>query len=71
MSNIQVVEISIEGWTCCEQHIDYQVSKLNGVVSSDASFKNRIAIVKYDDPMIELSEIHEAINSTGYNAKEE
>jgi copper chaperone CopZ len=72
LSNIQVVEISIEGMTCnsCEQHVDHEVSKLNGVVRSDASFKNGNAIVRYDDSMIELSEIHEAINGTGYNVTE-
>jgi copper chaperone CopZ len=69
LSNIQVAEISIEGMTCnsCEQHINHEVSKLSGVVSSDASYKNGNAIIRYDESMIEISEIHETINGTGYN----
>jgi copper chaperone CopZ len=72
ISNIQFVEIPIDGMTCnsCELHVNHEVSKLSGVVSSEASFKEGNAIIEYDISKIDVADIHEAINKTGYSVKD-
>ena len=72
ISNIQLVEIPVEGMTCnsCEQHVNHEVAKLSGVVSTEASFKDGNAIVEFDMTKIELEDIHDAINKTGYSVTE-
>ena len=58
--------------TCnsCELHVNHEVSKLSGVVSSEASFKEGNAIIEYDISKIDVVDIHEAINKTGYSVKD-
>ncbi len=72
ISNIQLVEIPVEGMTCnsCEQHVNHEVAKLTGVVSSEASFKDGNAIVEFDITKIDIADIHDAINKTGYSVTE-
>lgn len=72
ISNIQLVEIPVEGMTCnsCEQHVNHEVAKLTGVVSTEASFKDGNAIVEFDITKIDIADIHDAINKTGYSVTE-
>ena len=72
ISNIQLVEIPVDGMTCnsCEQHVNHEVTKLSGVVSSEASFKDGNVIIEYDISKIDIEDIHEAINTTGYSVTE-
>ena len=67
-----MVEIPVEGMTCnsCEQHVNHEVAKLSGVVSSEASFKDGNAIIEYDISKIDIADIHDAINKTGYSVSE-
>ena len=67
-SNITTAEFRISGMTCtgCEEHVDHEVNKLNGILSSEASYKKGNAIVEFDKTKTNTSEIEEAINSTGY-----
>jgi len=67
-SNITTAEFRISGMTCagCEEHVDHEVNKLNGILSSEASYKKGNAIVEFDKTKISTTEIEKAINSTGY-----
>jgi len=67
-SNIQTVEFSISGMTCagCEEHVNHEVNKLNGIVSSKASYENGNAIIEFDKTKTNETEIEDAINATGY-----
>ncbi len=67
-SNVQIVEFSIKGMTCtgCEEHINYEVNKLPGVIKSAASYENGSAIVEFDNSKTSIAEIEETINRTGY-----
>lgn len=68
-SNIKKVEFSIIGITCasCEEHVNHKVNKLAGIISSNASYENGKAVVKFDNSKTNITEIEKAINSTGYS----
>ena len=61
-------EFKISGMTCasCEEHVNHEVNKLNGILSSKASYENGNAIIEFDQTKTNETEIEKAINSTGY-----
>lgn len=63
--------IAVEGMTCagCEPHINETLKALNGVVSSEASYRNKNVKVVYNPKQIGLEQIKKAINEIGYKAK--
>jgi copper chaperone CopZ len=67
-SNIREIEFTISGMTCasCGEHVNSEVNKLTGIISSEASYENRNAVVKFDDSKTNSDEIENAINATGY-----
>lgn len=67
-SDIKTTEFKISGMTCasCEEHVNHEVNKLNGIVNSKASYENGNAIIGYDKTKTNETEIENAINSTGY-----
>ena len=67
-SNIREIEFTISGMTCasCGEHVNSEVNKLTGIISSDASYENKNAVVKFDDSKTNSDEIENAINATGY-----
>ena len=67
-SNIRKIEFTISGMTCasCGEHVNSEVNKLSGIISSEASYENRNAVVKFDDSKTNSDEIENAINATGY-----
>ncbi|MBK7880142.1 MAG: mercuric transport protein MerTP [Saprospiraceae bacterium] len=68
-SNIQKVEFTISGMTCasCGEHVNHEVNKLTGIISSKSSYENGNAIVEFDNSKTNIPEIEKAINSTGYS----
>jgi len=68
-SNLQKVEFTISGMTCasCEEHVNHEVYKLTGIISSKASYKNGNAVVEFDNSKTNITYIKKAINSTGYS----
>ena len=67
-SDIKTMEFKISGMTCasCEEHVNHEVNKLNGIVNSKASYENGNAIVEFDKTKTNETEIEKAINATGY-----
>lgn len=67
-SDIKTTEFKISGMTCasCEEHVNHEVNKLNGIVTSEASYENGNAIIAFDRSKTTEVEIEEAINATGY-----
>jgi mercuric ion transport protein len=67
-SNLKTTEFKISGMTClsCEEHVNHEVNKLNGIVISKASYENGTAIIEFDKTKTNEKEIENAINSTGY-----
>jgi mercuric ion transport protein len=68
-SDIKTAEFMISGMTCasCEEHVNHEVNKLNGIINSKASYENGNAIVEFDATKTNETEIEKAIKSTGYN----
>lgn len=71
-SNIKTTEYKISGMTCasCEEHVNHEVNKLNGIINSKTSYENGNAIIEFDETKTNESEIEEAINATGYKVTE-
>lgn len=67
-SDLKTTDFKISGMTCasCEEHVNHEVNKLNGIVSSKASYKNGNAIIEFDRTKVNATKIEKAINSTGY-----
>ena len=67
-TDIKTTEFKISGMTCasCEEHVNHEVNKLNGIINSKASYENGNAIIEFDRTKINESEIEKAINTTGY-----
>jgi len=67
-SDISTTEFKISGMTCasCEEHVNHEVNKLNGIVNSKASYENGNAIIEFDRTKTNETEIEKAINSTVY-----
>jgi mercuric ion transport protein len=67
-SDIQTTEYIISGMTCssCEEHINHEVNKLNGIINSKASYENGNAIIEFDKTITNETEIEKAINTTAY-----
>ena len=67
-SHVQKVEFTLSGMTCnsCEEHVNHEVNKLTGIISSKTSYENGKAVVEFDNSKTYVSEIIKAINSTGY-----
>lgn len=67
-SDIKTTEFKIKGMTCasCEAHVNHEVNKLNGIVSTKASYENGNAVVEFDRLKTNETEVEKAINATGY-----
>ncbi len=50
--------------TCdaCQNHVDFAVNELNGIVSVNTSFENHNTIIEFDTTQISLIEINQAIS---------
>ena len=58
MQEASVIEVSIGGMTCtgCEQTIQNNVGKLEGIKSVKASFTTGIAMIEYFQGIVDTSE---------------
>lgn len=68
-ANIQTAEFAINGMTCsgCEEHVNYEVNKLTGIVNTTVSYEKGNAIVEFDKTKTDIQEIEKAILKTGYS----
>jgi copper chaperone CopZ len=66
-----LIEVSIGGMMClgCEQTIQNNVGKLEGIKSVKASFKTGNAIIEYFQGIVDTTKIREAIAGSGYTVK--
>jgi len=64
----ELIEVSIGGMSClgCEQTIQMNVSKLEGINSVKASFTTGNAIIEYLPGKVDTIEIKDAITGSGY-----
>ena len=67
----KTIVIEVEGMTCagCEPHINETLKELKGVVSSEASYRNKNVKVIYNPNQVSVEQMKAAINEIGYKAK--
>ncbi|HLF46093.1 MAG TPA: mercuric transport protein MerTP [Chitinophagaceae bacterium] len=67
-SNMQQAVFKIKGMTCesCTEHVNSELSKVNGVVEFQTSYEKTNSTVKFDNSKTTIDSIAAAINSTGY-----
>lgn len=68
-ASIQTAEFAISGMTCsgCEEHVNHEVNKLTGIVSTTVSYEKGNAIVAFDEMQTDMNEIEKAIEKSGYS----
>lgn len=68
---LESVTVEVEGMDCtsCEIPIRAALEQTKGVRSADVSYERKNAKVVYDAKETDITEIKQAISSTGYNAK--
>ncbi len=72
VDNKQQIKVIIQGMTCkgCEEHVNNELSKVNGVLSYKTSYTSRSSVVTFDKSKVDVKTIEAAINKTGYTVKE-
>ena len=67
-TNIKQAVFKIQGMSCesCTQHVNSEISKLNGIIAFQTSYENAKSTVKFDNSKTSIDSIAAAINSTGY-----
>ncbi len=71
VDNKQQVKFTIQGMTCegCEEHVNNELSKVNGVIAYKTSYATRSSLVIFDKLKVDEKTIEAAINKTGYKVK--
>jgi len=66
-----LIEVNIEGMTCtgCEQTIQRNVGKLEGIKSVKVTFTDGRAIIEYFPTLVDTLKIRDAITGSGYIVK--
>lgn len=69
--NKQQVKFAIQGMTCtgCEEHVNNELSKVNGVIAYQTSYAAKSSLVTFDSSKVDIKTIQAAINKTGYTVK--
>lgn len=69
-SDLKTVVIPVEGMTCfsCEIAVSSALKEVDGVTKAEASVRDQSARVVYDPSKVNIKELVEAINKTGYKA---
>ena len=66
--DIKRIEVSINGMTCtgCEQIIESNVGKLDGIKSIEAAYTLNKATIEFDAEKVDTGKIRTAITGSGY-----
>lgn len=65
---VNIMEIKVAGMTCgaCEEQLKHAVNDMDGIIDASASYKEGIAIIRYDGSRISSEKIRAAIRREGY-----
>ena len=71
INNKQQVNFIIQGMSCsgCEEEINNELSKVNGVLTYKTSYASGSSLVSFDRSKVDANTIEAAINKTGYKVK--
>ncbi len=67
-NNIRQAVFKIKGMTCgsCAEHVNNEISKVNGVIEFQTSYEGASSTVKFDNSKTSVDSIASTINGTGY-----
>lgn len=67
-SQVECAEFEVKGMTCesCELHVTGAINGLTGIQSVKTSYANNNTVVEFDPKQVNISQIQQAIDSTGY-----
>lgn len=71
IDNKQQVKFIIEGMNCegCEEHVNNELSKVTGVITSKTSYAFKNSLVTFNKSKVDVKTIEAAIDKTGYKVK--
>lgn len=71
MTEVNNLTIPVEGMTCaaCALRIERKLNRVNGVRSAGVNYATEEAVIRYDSSESGLSEIIDAIQTTGYSVR--
>ena len=71
VDNKQQIKFTIQGMTCeaCEEHVNNELSKVNGVLAYNTSYVTRSSLVTFNKSKVDVKAIEAAIKKTGYKVK--
>jgi len=72
VDNKQQVKFTIQGMTCegCEEHVNNELSKVDGVMTYKTSYASKSSLVTFDKSKVDVKTVEAAINKTGYTVKD-
>lgn len=71
VDNKQQIKFTIQGMTCeaCEEHVNNELSKVNGVLAYKTSYVTRSSLVTFNKSKVDVKTIESVIKKTGYKVK--
>lgn len=72
-TKVRTVTINTYGMHCtgCEETVETEIKKLDGIKSVKADHIKKSVIVKYDDKKVTLEQVRSAITAAGYKLSEQ
>lgn len=64
------VSLRVEGMTCftCEAAVESSLTGVDGVLAADANVQSKSVTVRYDASKVEIQQLIDAVNETGFKA---
>lgn len=71
MANVVKKKLKIEGMHCssCVMNVEFDLEDLQGVKSAKANLVKQECEVEFDDELVDVSQIIQTIQETGYQAQ--
>jgi P-type Cu+ transporter len=72
MSELQVLEVPVQGMDCaeCTQHVQHAIAALPGVEAVDVFLASEKAVIRLDPGRVDLPAIRQAVAGAGYSVPE-
>ncbi|HVK96718.1 MAG TPA: mercuric transport protein MerTP [Flavisolibacter sp.] len=66
--NLETATFNIKGMTCggCEEHVNSELGKVNGMIDANTSYAKGTATVRFDKTKASIEQLKAAIKNTGY-----
>jgi copper chaperone CopZ len=71
LAAVKTIQLNVSGMTCegCENTVESALTKVDGVVTAEASYVKSVASVSYDTTKVKRELLTETINNLGYHVE--